>query len=1034
MGPRPNEREDVTITDPTTQARVNGDAGAPVEATYTGIHVTKRDGTREPYNADRINKAIERAAEGLDDQISKVTQVATELGITLFDGITTEQLDEAAIGVAVQNVKDDPDFDIIASRLLRKVINKRVLGGYESDLELALLHQARFPGYIRDAVEEGLLDARLGTLFDLDALAAAVDHTRDDLLKYIGSVTMRNRYMITDRNGKALEVPQYFWMRVSMGLSLNEANPTEMAIEFYEKISRLDYLPAGSTLVNAGTSYPQLSNCFVMQMEDDIEHIAKSVRDVMWLTKGTGGIGLSVTKLRSEGSPIKSNNTTSTGPIPFMHTIDSTLRAVSRGGKKFGALCFYMENWHMDFAQFLDLRQNSGDPYRRTRTANTAVWISDEFMKRVAADQDWYLFDPAEAPDLVELTGSAFSERYQELINLAEAGKVRSFTKMKAREQYKSILVMLQTTSHPWLTWKDTINNRALNTNTGTIHLSNLCTEICLPQDRENIAVCNLASVNLSEHFVDGKLEWDRMEKSVRLAVRQLDNLVDITLSSVAESEFANRSNRAVGLGVMGFTDVTERMGMAYESEESYSLIDQIMEFVSFHAIDASADLARERGSYSNFEGSGWSKGLVPFDTIATTEADRGVPIAVDRVMRLDWDTLREKVKGGIRNATLMAVAPTASIGLVAGTTPGFDPQFSQIFSRATSSGKFLEVNRNLVKDLQKVGMWEDVKDRLLEVQGDLSQISEVPEHLQEVYKTSFQLSPYAFIEVAARAQKWIDQAISRNIYLESRDVEEMMALYSAAWERGVKTTYYLHMKPRHTAEQSTVRVNKTEKLNSTGNAGTAPSTATKSPGPARKGFGGFGAAKAGSGPSAKDTGAVAAAVAPAAPAVAAQEATLTTGTIPVTGTEVVDAVDVNLTETVTAEIRTVAPDQVNGTEHDSAPRKSSISTAPASILSMVANKAFAKPPTAQPAVPPTSLPEPATAPEVRENVAPSKPSAVGFSAQVVPAVVEAPSGAVQLPVLELDPVASLDGDTELIDGVACPVDPMERLQCESCQ
>ncbi len=654
---------------------------------------------------------------------------------------------------------------------------------------------------------------------------------------------MRNRYMINGRNGKPLEVPQYFWMRVSMGLSLNEPNPTEMAIKFYDKISNLDYLPAGSTLVNAGTSYPQLSNCFVMQMEDDMDHIAKTVGDVMWLTKGTGGIGLSVTKLRAEGSPIRSNNTTSTGPIPFMHTIDSTLRAVSRGGKKFGALCFYMENWHLDFPQFLDLRQNSGDPYRRTRTANTAVWISDEFMKRVRDDQDWYLFDPAETPDLVELTGSAFSSRYAEYVAKAEAGKMRTFRKVRAREQYKSILISLQASSHPWLTWKDTINNRALNTNTGTIHLSNLCTEICLPQDRDNISVCNLASVNLSTHLVDGAIDWKRMEESVRLAVRQLDNLVDITLSSVPESEHANSENRAIGLGVMGFTDVAERLGLAYESEKAYDLIDEIVEFVSFHAIDESADLARERGSYKNFDGSGWSKGLVPFDTIATTEADRGLPIAVNRTTRQDWDTLRDKVKGGIRNATLMAVAPTASIGLVAGTTPGFDPQFSQIFSRATSSGKFLEVNRNLVKDLQGLGMWEQIRDRLLEVQGDLSQIPEVPQHLQDVYKTSFQLSPYAFIEVAARAQKWIDQAISRNIYLESRDVEGMMDLYSAAWERGVKTTYYLHMKPRHTAEQSTVRVNKTERINSTGTAAAGTSAnagKTAASGPARKGFGGL--------------------------------------------------------------------------------------------------------------------------------------------------------------------------------------------------
>ena len=701
-------------------------------------------------------------------------------------------------------------------------------------------------------------------------------------------------------------------------------------------------MPAGSTLVNAGTSYPQLSNCFVMQMEDDMDHIAKTVGDVMWLTKGTGGIGLSVTKLRSEGSPIKSNNTTSTGPIPFMHTIDSTLRAVSRGGKKFGALCFYMENWHLDFHQFLDLRPNSGDPYRRTRTANTAVWISDEFMKRVNDDADWYLFDPAEAPDLVELVGSAFSARYQELVALAEAGKVRTFKKMKAREQYKAILVSLQGSSHPWLTWKDTINNRALNTNTGTIHLSNLCTEICLPQDRENIAVCNLASINLSTHLVDGKIDWDRMKVSTRLAVRQLDNLVDITLSSVPESEFANRENRAIGLGVMGYTDLTERLGLAYESEEAYELIDEIVEFVSFHAIDASADLARERGNYANFEGSGWSMGKVPFDTIAEAEADRGIAITVDRTTRQDWDSLRTKVKGGIRNATLMAVAPTASIGLVAGTTPGFDPQFSQIFSRATSSGKFLEVNRNLVKDLQDIGLWEQVKDELLAVQGDLSQIESVPQHLKDVYKTSFQLNPYAFIEVAARAQKWIDQAISRNIYLEDRDVENMMALYSAAWERGVKTTYYLHMKPRHTAEQSTVRVNKTEKINSTGSATGRPVAGGASSGPAKRGFGGFGAKK--------DATAVAAdAVVSSAPAEAPVRKGFGAATAAVVADELVDGASVSLASAPAAPA--IAP-----------------AVAPASVFSAVAAKAFAAAPVAQPEVPPAVLPvatpqpEPATA------------------------------------------------------------------------
>ena len=784
------------------------------------ITVVKRNGDKEAYDANKINLAIERAAEGLDDSITWVTQIASELELTLFDGITTQQLDEAVIQVALQNVKDDPAFDVLASRLLVKTIYKRVLGDYDSPAKLKELHAQHFEENVRRGVEEGLIDERLIQMFDFDLLAAALEPSRDELLKYIGVVTLNNRYGIKGRNGDPLEVPQYFWMRIAMGLSLNEENPTEHALRFYEKMSKLEYLAAGSTLVNGGTSYPQLANCFVMEMQDDIEHIAKTTRDVMWLTKGTGGIGLAVTKLRAQGSPIRSNNTTSTGPIPFMHTIDSVLRAVSRGGKKFGALCFYMENWHLDFPEFLDLRQNSGDPYRRTRTANTAVWISDEFMKRVENDEPWYLFDPLEVADLNELYGAAFSKRYAEYVEMAEAGTLNMFKKIGAREQFKAILISLQGTSHPWLTWKDTINNRAINNNTGTIHLSNLCTEICLPQDVDNVSVCNLASINLSQHVVDGKMDLEKIDESARIAVRQLDNLIDITRSSVQEADYSNEQNRAVGLGVMGFTDVIERFGFSYESEEAYDLIDEIMEHVSYAAIDESANLARERGSYKNFEGSRWSQGIVPLDTIDLTEADRGVAVEVNRTTRLDWDALREKVKGGMRNATLMAIAPTASIGLVAGTTPGLDPQFSQIFSRSTSSGKFLEVNRNLVNALREHGLWESTREDILRNQGDIQDLASIPQDIKDTFKTSFQLSPFAFLEVAARAQKWIDQAISRNMYLETRDMDDLMSIYTGAWKRGVKTTYYLHMKPRHTAEQSTVKVNKSEQINSSGGSG----------------------------------------------------------------------------------------------------------------------------------------------------------------------------------------------------------------------
>jgi len=775
------------------------------------INVVKRDGTKEPFDANKINTAILKSCEGLPDQISKVVQVATELQLTLFDGITTEQLDEAVIQTVLQNVKDDPDYDKIAARLLLKTVYKQILGDYETAEELKKLHAREFPKFVKAAVKEGLLDKRMADgRFDLKKLAAELDPARDDLSKYLGVVTNKNRYALRKQNGSPIETPQFTHMRIAMGLSYNEADPTTAAIEFYNHMSNLEYVPGGSTRVNAGGSFPQLSNCFLLNVDDDMESIAKAVRDTMWIAKGTGGIGIGFTKLRAAGSPVKTTNTESTGPIPFMKMIDTALFAVSRKGKKAGAAAIYIENWHLNFDQFVDLRQNSGDPYLRTRFANTAVFISDEFMKRVEKDQDWYLFDPAETPDLTELYGEAFSARYKEYVKMAEAGKLRTFDKVPARQQFKRILTSLQATSHPWLTWKDTINVRALNNNTGTIHLSNLCTEITLPQDKNNIATCNLVSINLSAFIGEDKTwDWDRLKEAARAAVRQLDNLCDITQTPIPEAMHSNQQTRAIGLGIMGFSDVLEKLGYCYESKEAYDLIDQLTEFISYHAIDQSADLAKELGSYPTFAGSGWSKGLLPIDTVDKLSKDRGVKVKIDQKTRLDWDSLRKKVKKGMRNATIMAIAPTANIGHVAGTTPGIDPQFAQIFSRSTLNGKFLEVNHNLVRDLKKLGLWDNLKDEIFAAQGDIQDIDGIPQNIKDVYKTSFQLSPYAFIEVAARAQKWVDQAISRNMYLETRDIDEYVKIYSEAWKRGLKTTYYLHVKPRHQSEQTTVSVDK---------------------------------------------------------------------------------------------------------------------------------------------------------------------------------------------------------------------------------
>ncbi|XMB34028.1 ribonucleoside-diphosphate reductase subunit alpha [Candidatus Saccharibacteria bacterium oral taxon 955] len=781
------------------------------------IHVVKRDGTRELFDANKINLALVRASEGLPDQISKVVQVATELQLTLFDGITTEQLDEAVIHTALQNVKDDPDFDTIAARLLLKNIYKNILGDYKDEAELKKLHAKHFPVYIKQAVKDGLLDKRMADtkLFDLKKLAEALDPSRDNLSKYLGVITNKNRYALRKQNGEPIETPQYTHMRIAMGLSFNEKDPTATALDFYEHMSKLDYLPGGSTRVNAGGSFPQLSNCFVIDVEDDMESIAKSIRDTMWIAKGTGGIGISMTKLRAAGSPVKTTNTVSTGPLPFMKMIDTALFAVSRKGKKAGAAALYMENWHINFPQFMDLRENNGDPYYRTRFANIAVYLSDEFMKRVQNEQDWYMFDPAETPDLTELYGEAFSKRYAEYVEMAEAGKLRTFEKTPARQQWRQILIRLQASSHPWITWKDSINLRALNNNVSTIHSSNLCTEITLPNDAKNISVCNLISINLSAHLDITTKEWDwkRLESATRSAIRQLDNLCDITDTPIPEALNSINTTRALGLGIMGFTDIVEKLGYSYESEEAYDMIDQLAEFISYHAIDESANLARTRGSYLDFKGSGWSRGILPIDLLDTQEKDRNVSVDVTRKARLDWEALRKKVKKGMRNATLMAIAPTANIAHVAGTTPGIDPQFGQIFSRSTLNGKFLEVNANLVRDLKELNLWDEVKEQLLVEQGDLTNIDIVPQRLKDIYKTCFQLSPLAFIEVAARAQKWVDQAISRNMYLESRSIDDMEHVYMEAWKRGLKTTYYLHMKPRHQAEQSTVKVNKTEDI-----------------------------------------------------------------------------------------------------------------------------------------------------------------------------------------------------------------------------
>lgn len=786
------------------------------------INITRRDGTKEPFDADRINRALERASAGLPDVVGKVIQIATETELTLYDGIHEHEIDQATINAALQNIKDDTAYDKIATRLLLKTVYKRILGDYErGNAEVvAERHAELFPKYVTDGVAAGLLDKRMQEKFDLAELGAYLDTDRDELFVYSALSTLLHRYAMKDVEGHPRETPQFFFMRVAMGLSYNEQDPNAQAKKFYDKMSRLEYLPGGSTLVNAGSSRPAMSNCFLMQMEDDMAHIAKSVADVLNISKATGGLGVSVTKLRATGSLLASSNTVSSGPTPFAKIMDTAIRAVQRGGKKVGALCFYMENWHYDFPEFVQWRHNAGEDYQRMRTANTAAYISDEFMKRAKAGQDWYLFDPKETPELVELYGEAFSKKYADYVAKADRGEMKLWKKMSADTLMRQMLVSLQGTSHPWWTWKDAFNLRALNNNTGTIHMSNLCTEIALPQDRDNIAVCNLASVSLPAHMHGKSVNWQKFEETIRVGVRHLDNLIDINLLPVPEAKKSDNENRAVGLGLMGLADAFEKLGIAYDSEEAYDFADQIFEFMSYIAIDESAELAKVRGSYKNFAGSEWFKGLVPIDTLERLEQERGVTIEVDKESKhkgLNWNILREKVAKGMRNSTLLAIAPNANIGLVACTTPGIDVRFAQAFSRNKISGKYFDINPNLVSELKDANLWDKVKGQIIESQGDISGIEEIPQEIRDIYKTSFSTNPIGVIEIAARAQKWIDQALSRNMYLETRDIDETMSVYATAWAKGLKSTYYLHMKPRHTAEQSTTKVNKAVKMGKVG-------------------------------------------------------------------------------------------------------------------------------------------------------------------------------------------------------------------------
>ncbi|MDB6024190.1 MAG: nrdA, partial [Verrucomicrobiales bacterium] len=667
-----------------------------------------------------------------------------------------------------------------------------------------------FPHYIARGIEVKRLSPALLD-FDFVKLGAALRLERDQQFTYMGAQTLYDRYLI-HHEGRRLETTQYFWMRVAMGLSINEGEQkNERAIEFYEVLSTFRFVSSTPTLFNAGTLHPQLSSCYLSTVMDDLDHIFKVIGDDAKLSKWAGGLGNDWTNIRATGGHIKGTNGTSQGVIPFLKVANDTAVAVNQGGKRKGAMCAYLETWHLDVEDFLELRKNTGDERRRTHDMNTANWIPDLFMKRVKANGTWALFSPNEVPDLHDLFGAAFEARYHEYESLADAGKIKLFKRVEAVALWRKMLTMLFETGHPWITFKDPSNIRSPQTHVGVVHSSNLCTEILLNTSAEETAVCNLGSVNLAIHTTDAGLDGDLLARTIRTAMRMLDNVIDINFYPTPEARTANLKHRPVGLGLMGFQDALYKLRLPYSSDAAVEFADTSMEMISYHALLASAELAQERGAYSTFQGSKWSNGLLPIDTIELLAQERGGSIEMDRSARLDWSRVRNEIRQhGLRNSNTMAIAPTATISNIIGVGQSIEPTYKHLFAKANLSGDFTTPNTFLVADLKERGLWDDAMlDDLKYFDGSLKEIERIPAELQELYLTAFEIEPRWLIECASRRQKWIDMGQSLNLYLAQPNGKQLSEMYLLAWERGLKTTYYLRSLAATQIEKSTTDVNR---------------------------------------------------------------------------------------------------------------------------------------------------------------------------------------------------------------------------------
>ncbi len=774
------------------------------------VNVTLADGSSRPLDIARLRRLVEEACEGLE-AVSAQT-ILDDTCRNLFDGVKEEDVSKALVMSARTLIDQEPNYSYAAARLLMDNLRREALGFLDLGSEVATqaemgeVYGEYFEAYIKRAIELELLDPRLGQ-YDLARLSRAFRPERDLQFTYLGLQTLYDRYFIHSADDVRFELPQAFFMRVAMGLAINEIDREGRAIEFYELLSSFDFMSSTPTLFNSGTLRPQLSSCYLTTVPDDLDGIYSAIRDNALLSKFAGGLGNDWTRVRGLGSHIKGTNGKSQGVVPFLKVANDTAVAVNQGGKRKGAVCAYLETWHIDIEEFLDLRKNTGDERRRTHDMNTANWIPDLFMQRVAEDGDWTLFSPNETPELHDLTGSAFREAYERYEAMAERGELGVHKKVKAVDLWRKMLGMLFETGHPWITFKDPCNIRYTNQHVGVVHSSNLCTEITLHTNDHEIAVCNLGSVNIAAHVIEGQgLDMAKLEKTIDTAMRMLDNVIEYNYYSVPQARNSNLRHRPVGLGIMGFQDALYKMRLPYASTEAVDFADRTMEAVSYYTIKASTDLAEERGKYSSFEGSLWSQGILPIDSLKLLAAERGPYLQADLSHTLDWDSLRERVRTvGMRNSNTMAIAPTATISNICGVSQSIEPTYQNLFVKSNLSGEFTVVNPYLVRDLKERGLWDEVMvNDLKYFDGSLQSIDRVPDDLKQLYATAFEIDPRWLVEAGARRQKWIDQAQSLNLYMSEPSGKKLDNLYKLAWVRGLKTTYYLRSMGATHMEKST--------------------------------------------------------------------------------------------------------------------------------------------------------------------------------------------------------------------------------------